>query len=205
MSTNVTIILQNITSTIAQFKPINFKIEYGTIVRICGPNGIGKTTLLKILTGLSNNYSGNITLNDQKISDIEMNFDLDLKVQAIFSDALYERMSLKRNIQIFSKRWSGCDLSDAAMKFFKIEQYWNKLVAELSCGTRRKIALSRLIACPAKIWIIDEADIYLDNESLDILSGLLKNHTNYGGMIIFTSHSDKLDNILDQKVLLSKQ
>ncbi len=191
---------QNISSTIANFNSVTVDIQWGGIVKVVGENGIGKTTLLKILSGLTKNFIGTIKADGFDIFENRSEFLS--KTQSIFHGGLYDFLTVKENMQIWSKKWSGVDISNAALKFFNLEQYSDYKICEISMGTRRKVALSRLLICPTPLWIVDEADVYLDKNALEKLAGLFVNHTSRSGTIIFTSHGDFFDQISNQKIEL---
>ena len=195
------IVLQNIVSTIAHFKPINVNISMDSIVKIEGDNGTGKTSLIKILCGLSNNYTGLIKINGY---DLKYNIEeFKSNIQAIFSqNGLYEDLNVEQNISLWSKRWSGIDLTEAGIKIFGLEKYRHTKINKLSSGFKRKVALAKLITCPCKIWIIDEADSYLDSESLATLKDLILQRISNSGIVFFTAHSNYLDDIKNNIISL---
>ncbi len=193
------IALQNVVSTIANFKPINEFIKMNSVVKICGDNGSGKTSFIKILAGLSVNYTGDILINDYNLKyNIE---EFKSNIQVIFSkNSLYQDLTVKQNIALWSKRWSGIDLSDAAIEIFALSKYKNVKVDKLSSGFQRRVALAKLLSCPCKIWIIDEADSYLDSESLGMLKDLIVQRIRNEGIIFYTAHSNYLDDIMTNKI-----
>lgn len=187
--------LSNVVSTVANFSPVNIKISTGDILHVEGPQGIGKTTLLKIICGITKKYHGSIIVDhhnaDKKTGKIVSN--------AIFGNGLYQHLSVHDNL----KRWSGFDLTDAALHFFQLTNYKERIVSDLTLEIQRKVALSRLLICHNKLWIIDEADIYLDQIFITTLAGLFYNHAyNHKGMIVFTGNNQAIAEIANQKLPL---
>ncbi len=193
--------LVNIASKIASFAPINIIAGFCSLIKISGANGVGKTSLIKIICGLSDNYSGKVFINNYDLKYNKEEFKRN--TQILFAqNGLYEDLTVKQNLQIWSKRWSGIDLTNAGVAVFSLEKYNNSIINTLSSGFKRKIALSRLIVCPANIWIIDEIDSYLDSESLGLLKNIIIQRVKNNGIIFYTSHSDYLDDIKNHEIYL---
>jgi heme exporter protein A len=197
------ILASKISTTFTKFAPLNFTVELGNIVKICGGNGIGKTTLITILCGINNIYSGDIYINGYNLRYNQQQFRQNLQV--IFAEnGLNDALTVKEHLHFFSLMHSGGDLSNAAIKFLELEEYINVSIGKLSSGIKRKVALSRLLICPKKIWIIDEADAYLDDNSCTILAQLIAKRVEHGdGAVFFTAHSDKFNKLVTQHVALT--
>ena len=209
--------LQNIKSTIATFPNVSIIAKPSDIIKICGDNGSGKTTLLKIISGLTPNYTGEVVIlsshNYNKTNQINRaNHNIhgddeksirNSKIVAVFAqNALQDDLTVEENINIMSQLESGINLSPAAIEFFGLHQFCNTKICHASSGTARKTALSRLLVCLGDIWIIDEAESCLDENSRIILKGLIETKASQGGIVFFTSQTDYMSDIASQTINL---
>ena len=194
----------DLASSIANFSKINTEIKLSSLVKISGDNGSGKTSLIKILAGLSTYYTGQILINDYNLRcNIE---EFKKNLQVVFAqNGLYEDLTVEENIKLFSRRWSGADLTNAGISVFGLEKYRFTKVKKLSSGFQRKVLLAKLIACPSNIWIIDEIDSYLDSSSLALLKDVVIQRVKNYGIVFYTAHSDYLSDINNQEILLNPQ
>jgi len=196
------ITLENPSSTV--FFKLNFSALPGSISIIKGPNGSGKTSLLKIIVGLIRDYSGDILWNNTntKISIETFQQNVCYIGQA---NALIPDFSVKENLKFYASLKGNIGLLDSALHYFDLNKVATNRINNLSAGWQRKVELSKLILSDASLWLLDEPDNSLDEDSLANLDGLLKAKTRDGrGVVIVTSHrqiGDKVSyiNMLDFK------
>jgi heme exporter protein A len=79
-------------------------------------------------------------------------------------------------------------LLPAALKFYGLTPYKDCLARELSAGWQRRVALSRLIIAPCKLWLLDEPTNFLDEEAVMLTASLIESRVKQGGIVIAASH-----------------
>src|SRR3989338_4361652 len=140
------------------FEPINLQVTAGTCVQLAGPNGVGKTTVLKILAGLSKARRGRIHWQKQTASSLVpfakyLGHELALKSQ----------LSVLENLTYYAQLFHA-ELSSVnqACQFFDLNQQKNQWVETLSAGQKHRCQLAKLFIGTAPIWLLDEPFTALD-------------------------------------------
>jgi len=179
-------------------KNISLSISSKKIIHLKGDNGIGKTTLLKILTNILKPEQGEIFWNGQNINKNPTKYYKDLTF-IMDRKTSNEYLSVKENILFWHKLCSSKIKKreiESILSLLSLDQYTDTPVGNLSYGEVKKLELSRLIIEQKKLWILDEPYIGLDNLSMDLVTQTITNHIKLGGMLIFTSHfSPKINNM----------
>ncbi len=187
---------QNITHEIAGnvlFQNVGFSMEEGCLLIIKGPNGCGKTTLLKILAGVLLPKQGFIFDGvDGDIYEIsEDNRRYFASMQFVgHKNALEPDLTVMENIKFWASIAGGEDITEAVIKFFNLGKYLNTQCKHLSEGWRRRVALSRLMLTKSKLWILDEPFSNLDSEMTDITLKMVASFCDQGGKIIMSCHQE---------------
>ena len=170
------------------FSNLDISVSSNKIVHISGRNGIGKTTLIKILTNLLIPKTGEIFWNGKNIKKDIKEFFKNL-TYLMDNQTSKEELTIEENAKFWIKLFSS------KIKLRELESILNLLslnkkskVCFLSKGEIRKLELCRLILEQKKLWIIDEPYSGLDNNSIELINETFKNHARSGGMIIFSSH-----------------
>jgi len=172
------------------FKDVNLALPPQKIINITGANGIGKTTLLKILTHILLPKKGNIFWNGKNIKKNffdyykDVTFIMDKQTSNINLSVIENIFFWKR---LFSSMINKKEI-DAILNLLSLSNYRNTLVNFLSNGETKKLELARLVIEQKKLWILDEPYIGLDIDAINLLNETFINHTKSGGMIIFSSH-----------------
>jgi heme exporter protein A len=172
------------------FQGVSFSLNPGQWLHLEGANGVGKTSLLRMVCGLSFADLGEVRWHNQAIQ----------KQAAAYRGALFylgHGLSLKEELTALENL-----LSDAAVagRSLSTEQALLALarmglrgrehlpLRVMSQGQKRRTALARLLASQAPLWVLDEPFVALDVKAVDGLRGLLTEHVANGGMVLFTSH-----------------
>ena len=168
---------------------INLTIERGDKIAILGPNGTGKSTLLKILAGIDKNYTGDLVFGYNVLKSYfaqEQSLELD-KSKTIFQTideiAIGETRKMIRTL-LGSFLFSGDDIF--------------KTISVLSGGEKSRVALAKMLLSPSNFLILDEPTNHLDIYSKDILKNALKD---FNGSIIIASHDRDFLNPIINKVI----
>ena len=169
------------------------------IIHLKGNNGIGKTTLLKILTNIISPDEGEVFWNGKNIKKNPYYFYKDLTF-IMDSNSSNSHLTVKENMlfwcKIFKSKIKDNEI-DSILGLLLLDKYKDTPISYLSYGELKKLELSRLIIERKKLWILDEPYIGLDNSSSELLCETFINHLKLDGMIIFTSHIIPPINTLD--------
>ncbi len=172
------------------FSNLSFKLCSGEILQIEGRNGAGKTSLLRIIAGLSSSYTGDIFWNSQPLAKVYADFRLD----CFF---LGHKPGLKLDLTplenlAWRSRLANTTVSRegllAALHRVHLAGYEDIPCSHLSAGQLRRVAFAGLIASQARLWILDEPFTAIDAEGVAWLEGLFDEHASQGGMVLVTSH-----------------
>lgn len=172
------------------FGPIGFSIALGSALILKGKNGSGKTSLLKVLVGISKQSAGKITWSDIDIEDIRDDFNGDLQFLG-HKNFLKQELTVEENLRFYAKLSGSEMLVPAALSFFRLEHLAGEKVKKLSAGWQKKVMLSKLICCPATLWFLDEPSESLDQEAKERLCGLIETKIKDGkGLVIISTHDE---------------
>lgn len=174
------------------FTDLGFRAEPGTLVRITGPNGCGKTSLLRLLCGLRKPDAGDVLWSGESIFHSKEAFHRDLTYIG-HANGLKDELLVMENLR-FAASVNGIHLGDdeifEALKRVGLEQLADMPVGTLSSGQRRRVTLTRLMLSYARQWILDEPFVALDQSSVVSLVKMLEAHVETGGSVVYTSHED---------------
>jgi len=168
------------------FKNLGFCLSEGTLLLLKGPNGSGKTSLLKILCGLLPPDSGQILWNGESIATNDA-FKNDLMMIG-HKSAVKADLTVEENLTFWAKLYNTELLLPAALKFFDLTRYKDVPAAQLSAGWQRRVALARLIVAPCKLWLLDEPTNFLDDEAVTLVASLIESRVTQGGIVVVASH-----------------
>ena len=185
------------------FENLSFELNSGEVLKVSGPNGSGKTSLMKILAGLSSFETGSIDYDDTKINSERYNLDfLYLGHLAALSPELSCLENLKYTMRLGNDNLD-LDFSDA-LKKVGLEKFENELVGKLSAGQKKRIALSLLFITQSKVWLLDEPFSALDSKAIKIIETRVEDHCNSGGICILTTHQEcNIKNMKEVSLLIS--
>ncbi|RDF02122.1 cytochrome c biogenesis heme-transporting ATPase CcmA [Aggregatibacter aphrophilus] len=174
------------------FHHLNLQIQAGDFVQIEGHNGIGKTSLLRIVAGLAVPLEGKVRWNSEEIFKQCEAFNYDLLYLG-HQSGIKPELNAWENL-CFYQQISHCRQGD--------EILWNVLqtvgllgredipAAQLSAGQQKRIALARLWLSEAPLWILDEPFNAIDKKGVAVLTALFEQHAQRGGIVILTSHQE---------------
>ena len=167
------------------FSNLNFEISSNAIYEIRGGNGSGKSSLLKILSGLN------------KMDDVYYDENLESNIAYLgHKNGFVEEISLRDNFNII-----GASINDSLFKKFGLSKLKNHKFFNLSFGEKRKSALVRVISSQKNIWILDEPFTNLDKDSVNVIEQTFTDHCINNGSIIFSSHQEPLIQISEEITL----
>ena len=172
------------------FADVSFELKAGQALHLEGDNGVGKTSLLRIVCGLSPADAGEVCWQDQTIQHNAIAFRSSLFYLG-HGLSLKEELTALENL-MSDAAVSGRTLSEAqalvALARMGLRGREHLPLRVMSQGQKRRTALARLLASQAPLWVLDEPFVALDVKAVDGLRGLLAEHVANGGMVLFTSH-----------------
>ncbi len=180
------------------FSNLNFSIEPGNALIITGNNGSGKTSLLRLMAGLSRPASGHISWLDGDIWDDPETHHTRLHFIGHLT-ALKSTLSVKENLEIWSRLHGGRkkDIVETIKKL-NLEGLEDTHCQKLSAGQKQRASLARLAANEAPLWLLDEPTTALDAISVDLLYSMIKTHIKGNGIcVIATNTALSIENCLE--------
>lgn len=174
------------------FKDLNFTVERGELIELRGPNGSGKTSLLRILCGLATPAAGDVLWDGKNIRALREEYS-SVVAYLGHQNAVKDELSAIENLRI-AAGVSGHALSKQKAQdvFAKVAltQQQNLPARVLSAGQRRRLALTRLLTSNATLWILDEVLTSLDEAAMNLSRGFMSEHLKNGGAAIVATHQD---------------
>ncbi len=188
------------------FKDLSFTVNSGEIVQVEGPNGVGKTSLFRLLVGLSTAYAGEIFWQGQVISSDRESFYQQLLYLG-HKTGIKPELTALENLQFFQQMHtthSEVNLWDVLAKV-GLAGYEDITTSQLSAGQQRRVALARLWLNDCPLWILDEPFTAIDKSGVAVLEELFIKHAQNGGIVLLTTHQDlSIDSSLHSKIRLTK-
>lgn len=181
------------------FAGLDFDLAPGAALLLAGPNGSGKSSLLRLMAGLSRPTAGSLTWDGTPVAEDREAHGARLHYVG-HADAIKSAFTAAENLAF----WAGLAAGgmggaaraetrtriDAALDYFGLGGLAETPSRLLSAGQRRRLALARLLAAPAALWLLDEPTLALDADSFARLVRAIDDHCAAGGMTVCATHVD---------------
>jgi heme exporter protein A len=170
-------------------KGVSLRLQAGEALQMLWPNGVGKTSLLRVVAGLLPAESGTVQWNGQSTTtefdafahDLAyLGHDLALKADLTVAENLRYALGLRR-------AWNA-DLVHTTLQRLGIEPLADRLVRQLSAGQQRRAALARLLLWDARLWLLDEPAANLDAAGQAQVVAVIEQHLAAGGCVLLSTH-----------------
>lgn len=157
------------------FRGFSADLDPGEALHVTGPNGCGKSSLLRILAGLLRAEAGSVAREGQ-VGLVEER------------TALAENRTLGEALTFWQRLDGGAAQSEHALNVLGLKHLRDIPVRYLSTGQRKRAALARLVRQDAAIWLLDEPLNGLDGEGMAAILRLVGSHRDRGGICVIASH-----------------
>lgn len=161
----------------AVLEGLTFRLDPGHALVLRGPNGVGKTTLLRTVAGLQPALSGQISVDDQAVA------------YSAHADGVKSTLTVVENLAFWAAVF-GTQRVASALAAFELEPLANRPAAQLSAGQKRRLGLARLLVTGRPIWALDEPTVSLDAASVQLFAAVIAAHLASGGSALIATHVD---------------
>lgn len=172
------------------FEDLDFQLAEGQVLLIEGPNGCGKTSLLRILCGIRREDSGEVLWQQNAITLLGSRYREHLSYIG-HHNGVKDLLTVEENLRVAQAMGSTNQTSlEQALGKVGLLDFADVMAQSLSAGQRRRLALSRLLVTDAALWVLDEPFTALDKAGIKMFETLIDDFTREGGMVVMTSHHD---------------
>ena len=170
---------------------VSLELQAGELIHVSGANGAGKTTLLRVTTGLLRPEQGSVSWRGRSILKAPTEYQTEL-AYASHEPALKGDLTALENLRFMVglKRPVDSDELLATLERTGVGSLANLPTRVLSAGQRRRIAMARVLAFRATLWLLDEPYTNLDASGSVLMNSLLEEHVAQGGMVLVVAHHD---------------
>lgn len=171
------------------FRDLSFELLPGQLIQIEGANGCGKTSLLRILCGLSRPAEGAVLWQNLEIEHCRGEYYANMAYVG-HDNGLKSNLTCEENLLVSSiqNRFRPHVNIEDILEQMGLDELIDEYTGQLSAGQQRRLALTRLLLSEACLWILDEPFTAIDQASRERMEGIFDQHCQSGGMIILTTH-----------------
>lgn len=180
---------------------LDLELDSGQIVGLVGPNGTGKSTLLRILAGLEKTYKGEILINGKKP---DYNTYKEISYQAD-KFTLDEKISVKEVVKTYKKFFEDFDEDKFYKLFNEFKLPADSKVSEMSKGMREKLQIALSLSRKTGIYLLDEPISGVDPSARKAIINIILNNFEEDSLLIISTHLiSQIEPLLDRVLFLSE-
>jgi heme exporter protein A len=176
-------------------RDVSFSLREGEFLKLTGPNGVGKTTLIRVVCGLLPAETGTVEWRGKSVDGSNDEYHADMTYLGHLN-SLKADLTARENLRFLAglrESLTDADI-DAALDRVGILSRGDLASRSLSAGQKRRLALARLLVSGAVLWILDEPVTNLDVAGVDLVEDLVREHVGRGGLALAAAHQRLLDN-----------
>ncbi|OZB16793.1 MAG: heme ABC exporter ATP-binding protein CcmA [Rhodobacterales bacterium 34-62-10] len=156
---------------------LDFTLRAGEALILRGPNGVGKTTVLRTVAGLQPPLAG--TIGQER----------DAMAYAGHADGIKTTLTVRENLEFWAAIF-GTGGIDAALDAFDLTGLADRAAGGLSAGQKRRLGLARMVVTGRPVWVLDEPTVSLDTGAVALFAAAVRAHLAGGGMALMATHID---------------
>lgn len=165
------------------FQGVSFRLDDGEGLVLTGPNGSGKTSLMRIVAGFLSATHGEVRLEGlQEDATLQENCHY-----VGHHNGVKPSFSVAENLRFYASFLGGGDIAEA-LDYFGLTAIQHIPAGYLSAGQKRRLGLARLMVAPRSLWLLDEPSVSLDKRSTSLLADIMKKHLADGGIMVAATH-----------------
>lgn len=156
---------------------LDFTLHAGEALILRGPNGVGKTTVLRTVAGLQPPLAGTVGLEREAMA------------YAGHADGIKTTLTVRENLEFWAEIFATGRI-DAALAAFDLAGLSDRAAGALSAGQKRRLGLARMVVTGRPVWVLDEPTVSLDASAVALFAAAVRTHLAGGGMALMATHID---------------
>lgn len=154
---------------------LDFTLHAGEALILRGPNGVGKTTVLRTVAGLQPPLAGTVGLEREAMA------------YAGHADGIKTTLTVRENLEFWAEIFATGRI-DAALAAFDLVGLSDRAAGALSAGQKRRLGLARMVVTGRPVWVLDEPTVSLDASAVALFAAAVRTHLAGGGMALMATH-----------------